>query len=209
MAKRILDELKAINRDISDTIIRKAIFEYFDEMEIPEDDKARRSKLCEELTFMLISLFAMANAEDRDYVVSRGVSQYLDILDKNGYNPDRYSDKVERAVESIVDTTIKNPDTEYFKSDERALLISETEANMIGNDDSLLEAIAEGKMWKTWNTLRDKRVRETHTEVDGLTIPIDEYFQVGNAELLYPCDEENGWNNPEELVNCRCSLSYS
>ena len=209
MAKRILDELKAINRDISDAIIRKAIFEYFDEMEIPEDDKARRSKLCEELTFMLISLFAMANAEDRDYVVSRGVSQYLDILDKNGYNPDRYSGKVERAVESIVDTTIKNPDTEYFKSDERALLISETEANMIGNDDSLLEAIAEGKMWKTWNTLRDKRVRETHTEVDGLTIPIDEYFQVGNAELLYPCDEENGWNNPEELVNCRCSLSYS
>ena len=103
MAKRILDELKAINRDISDAIIRKAIFEYFDEMEIPEDDKARRSKLCEELTFMLISLFAMANAEDRDYVVSRGVSQYLDILDKNGYNPDRYSGKVERAVESIVD----------------------------------------------------------------------------------------------------------
>lgn len=209
MASRIFDELKTINRDISDALIRKAIFEYFDEMEIPEEDKERRSRLCEQLTFMLISLFAMANADDREYVISRGVSQYLDILGQNGYDVDRNADRVERAVTSIVDTTIKNPDSEYFKSDERALLIGETETNMIGNDDSLMSAIAEGKQWKTWVTMRDKRVRETHTEVDGMTIPINDFFQVGDAEMLYPSDEENAYDYPEETVSCRCVLEYS
>ena len=209
MASRILDELKSINRDIADVVIRKAIFEYFDEMEIPEEDKARRSRLCEELTFMLISLFAMAEAEDREYVINRGVREYMDILNKNGYDTYRHSDRVERTVTSIVDTTLKNPDTEYFKSDERALLIGETETNMIGNDDSLLEAIAEGKQWKTWKAFHDNRTRDTHKEVDGVTVGIEEFFQVGNAELLYPCDEENGFDFPEELCNCRCVCMYN
>ena len=115
MAKRILDELKTIYQDVSDTIIRKAIFEYFDEMEIPEEDKARRSRLCEQLTFLLISLFAMTEGNDREYVIEHGVSQYLNILDINGYDSQRYADKVQKSIESIVDTTIKNPDTEYFK----------------------------------------------------------------------------------------------
>jgi len=209
MATRILDELKTINRDIADAVIRKAIFEYFDEMEIPEEDKARRSKLCEQLTFMLITLFVMANENDREYVVERGVSQYLNFLDQNGYDSSRYADRVQKSIESIVDTTIKNPDTEYFKSDERALLIGETETNMIGNDDSLMTAIAEGKKWKTWITMRDKRVRETHTQVDGVMIPIDEFFQVGDAQMLYPCDIENAYDSPDETQNCRCVLEYS
>ena len=209
MAKRILDELKTIYQDVSDTIIRKAIFEYFDEMEIPEEDKARRSRLCEQLTFLLISLFAMTEGNDREYVVEHGVSQYLNILDINGYDSQRYADKVQKSIESIVDTTIKNPDTEYFKSDERALLIGETQTNMIGNDDSLMSAIDEGKQWKTWVSFKDNRVRETHKAVDGMTIAINELFPVGEAELMYPCDEERGWNNPEELVNCRCVCEYS
>lgn len=208
MASRILDELKTINREISDAVIRRAIFEYFDEMEIPEEDKERRSKVCERLTFMLISLFALINEENRDDIIDRGIRQYLEILEENGYDVDRYSDRVERAITSIVDTTFKNPDSDYFTSDERALLIGETETNMIGNDDALMTALAEGKQWKTWLTMRDKRVRQTHTEIDGMMIPINEYFQVGDAQMLYPCDTENAYDNPEETINCRCILEF-
>lgn len=209
MAKRILDELKTINRDVSDAVIRKAIFEFFDEMEIPEADKARRSRLCEQLTFMLIALFAMAEGRDRELMRTYGVSQYENILRQNGYDAYRHSDRIANAIESIIDTTLKNPDVDYFKSDERALLIGETQANLIGNDEALMTAISEGKTMKTWVSFQDNRVRDTHRAVDGATIPIEEFFHVGNAELLYPCDEENGWEHPEELNNCRCVLEYS
>lgn len=55
---------------------------------------------------------------------------------------------------------------------------------------------------KTWVTMEDKRVRETHVEVNGTTEEIYEKFSVGGG-MLYPGDPAGG---AEEVVNCRCTL---
>jgi hypothetical protein len=54
---------------------------------------------------------------------------------------------------------------------------------------------------KTWTNAGDSRVRETHQEAEGQTVPIDEPYRVGGASLSYPGDP---FGPSEEVLNCRC-----
>lgn len=55
---------------------------------------------------------------------------------------------------------------------------------------------------KRWTTMGDKAVREAHTELEGVTLPINEYFEVNGARALAP-----GMFGRGDLdVNCRCVL---
>jgi len=96
----------------------------------------------------------------------------------------------------------------YFDSEDRAEFIAEDEANSIEGYEDFLVALMRGFTTKTWNTMQDKRVRDTHVKAEGQTVPIGEFFHVGNALLMSPRDTVNGADYPEELVNCRCWLTF-
>ena len=96
----------------------------------------------------------------------------------------------------------------YFDSEDRAEFIAEDEANSIEGYEDFLVALMRGFTTKTWNTMQDKRVRDTHVKAEGQTVPIGEFFHVGNALLMFPRDTVNGADYPEELVNCRCWLTF-
>jgi len=67
--------------------------------------------------------------------------------------------------------------------------------------DSYLEASEKGiKMKKTWIATLDDRVRDSHAELDGETVELNEKFSNG---LMYPRDP-NG--DPAEVYNCRCDM---
>lgn len=92
-------------------------------------------------------------------------------------------------------------------SENRAALIARTEMNGASNGGSLAAArLTSAAPYKTWVTAHDDRVRDDHAEVDGVTIPIAEPFDVGGSQMMYPGDQMNG--SPEELCNCRCTLVY-
>lgn len=59
------------------------------------------------------------------------------------------------------------------------------------------------KMLKRWSAIFDDKTRDNHRLLDGVTIPIDEKFEVEGYELEYPRDP-NG--EPEMIYNCRCRL---
>lgn len=96
----------------------------------------------------------------------------------------------------------------YFDSEDRAEFIAEDEANSIEGYEDFAIALARGFTTKTWRTMRDKRVRDTHVKAEGQTVLMDDFFAVGNAQLLFPRDTVNGADFPEELVNCRCWLIF-
>ncbi len=58
---------------------------------------------------------------------------------------------------------------------------------------------------KQWISFQDDRVRETHLEVNGELIGLNESFIVGGNECQYPHDESLP---PEEVINCRCNLLF-
>jgi len=62
--------------------------------------------------------------------------------------------------------------------------------------------------YKTWNTILDGRERITHNIADGQMQPIMMPFEVGSSLLMYPKDMSLD-ASLEEIINCRCSVSFS
>jgi uncharacterized protein with gpF-like domain len=58
---------------------------------------------------------------------------------------------------------------------------------------------------KTWTATEDAHTRESHADADGQTVPLDETFTVGGAELMFPGDPDGP---PEEIINCRCVVVH-
>lgn len=95
----------------------------------------------------------------------------------------------------------------YWLSYKRAEDIAKSEANTFLNYTDFVEAKAEGKTMKTWLTMLDDKVRNTHEEVEGRTIGIDESFVVGNSLMKFPHDLSES-PDPHEVIGCRCAVEY-
>lgn len=60
---------------------------------------------------------------------------------------------------------------------------------------------------KIWNAVDDRHTRETHAEADGQVVALSDPFEVGDSELMFPCDDSLG-ADIGELINCRCVVTY-
>lgn len=204
--------------------------EYFGDMEITPKQKKDREELAlilEDLFIVYLSLIRSEIETDslNEVYVKQDLTYSLyDILAEKDYFEEDQLDIyipniVNEVYKSTVDNVTKAPldydykgETPYWVSEDRAKFIAENEANTICHNKEYLEAVRTGKTHKIWMAFPDDRVRETHTIVNGAEIPIDAYFDVGAARMLFPKDLTSefstGADFPEEYVNCRCSVKY-
>lgn len=110
-------------------------------------------------------------------------------------------------AEDTVRTTTEHSSDAWYTSSDRAMYVAENESNTSFNYSEYRQAIEQGKTQKQWITMRDKRVRHTHAEVDGEVVGIDDIFLVGNSMMLFPKDDSLG-ASAKEIINCRCSVKY-
>ena len=188
--------------------------QYYAPMKITEAQKRKRIELAEQLEDVMIGLLSfMFYAQQQGTIpytdaYERAYEEYILILN-NILNPDEYLlNHAETVLTDIISVTYRHPDEEYYYSADRARLISENEANSIYNYDEFQDAIDNGYHYKTWETIMDGKERESHAEVNGVTIPINDVFHLQGGDCYYPRSDELGMSD-EEIVNCRCSLSYS
>ena len=209
------DELNKLYTEEKGDDLRSMPFEqYFGEMNLSREQKDRRTRTAEEIkAFMLVALqelyYEYVEGDYGTYDPTATIrDNYRSMLDRmaipltvlfEATHPDSVASEITVA-------TMNNEDDAYFYSEDRATLIAENEANSIWNDSEFQDALLTGKTKKQWVALMDKRTRDTHREVNGKTIPINEYFVVGEALLMYP---RMDCANPEEVINCRCSIIYS
>lgn len=58
---------------------------------------------------------------------------------------------------------------------------------------------------RTWRATKDKRTRDSHAEMDGQTVGLDEPFTAPSGEeIMFPGDPAA---SPEERINCRCTVT--
>lgn len=122
-------------------------------------------------------------------------------------NGDRYSTMAKRITERV--------DMDYKK----AVTIARTESHRVreaGFHDAgtdINEALKGGttsmRMFKTWITMKDERVRKSnkanHRKMDGVSIPLDEEFNLGRGiKAQAPSQSGDAAND----INCRCFLKY-
>lgn len=188
--------------------------EYFDKMSISDEQKALRiafSEKMEEVILFVLSLIEtmVENEEvDQEYIENELSKQYLAIAAIYFAVDDYITDYVRQFSHDVVQSTFDHIKEEYYLSRDRAMFISECEANTSLNYKEYTDAIKSGKKYKTWKDIGDKRERRTHLEVGGTTIPIKELFAVGDSLMLFPKDVSHGASS-KEIVNCRCSIQYS
>ncbi len=60
---------------------------------------------------------------------------------------------------------------------------------------------------KVWLATNDGHTRPTHREADGQTVDLDEPFEVGGEQLMYPGDVSLGATG-DQVVECRCTEYY-
>lgn len=99
--------------------------------------------------------------------------------------------------------------TEYYDGDgspEDAVKVADTEAVRIFNESGFNAAVSHGANYKTWHTMEDWRVRDTHAPLDLVKKGIsEEYHTFDGDSALAP----GGFDNPNNNCNCRCFLTFS
>lgn len=217
MAIRQFDEIYIpLEKEGQDKVL--AIRKFFEEMNLPGGEIERRIALAYDLESTFWLIFAMINVlltdgepiteEYVEYFAQYGQNGYREALDTHNFYRDKdfVNNRIAETVIGVINRTIANP-TEYSLSVDRAVTIAETETNVIGNFAEFTDAKDEGYTKKVWETMQDEAVRQTHVEADGSEIDIDEPFLVGGYEMMFPCDSSLG-AGAEEIVNCRCTVSY-
>lgn len=209
MAQRTFDELKSIRTELDELSAAREIEQYFSEMDLPEEEIELRIQVANDFQRFFRNLFLLMLTGEalREKYIDDIRSEYIRICDRYDLIPNMVH--IDRLAETIVDNTLQNIDTEWYTSIGRSVNIAESETNNSANYDDLQDAIESGLTQKTWVTMRDNKVRESHVVLDGATIGVDELFQVGDAEMRFPCDEELAFDYPEEIVGCRCTVIYS
>jgi len=84
--------------------------------------------------------------------------------------------------------------------------LAESEFHRVYNEAILDSAKVNGGKYKTWETMMDDRVRETHDYLEGVSIPLEEeFFTYDGDHGMYP----GGFQTAEENCNCRCYIKVS
>jgi hypothetical protein len=84
----------------------------------------------------------------------------------------------------------------------RADVIAATETAAAYGYASQQAALAAGIKYKKWlHSPIPKEPRPDHIAIDGLIVPIDEPYPVGDPLLMYPHAPDG---SPEDVINCRC-----
>jgi len=82
--------------------------------------------------------------------------------------------------------------------------LAESEFHRVYNTAILDSAEVLGAKTKTWKTMMDDRVRETHIYLEDITVPInEEFFTYDGDHAMYP----GGFMTAENNANCRCYVS--
>jgi hypothetical protein len=195
--------------------------EYFSKMSISDKEKQERIAFSEQMEEVVLYILALiettieSGESDQEYIQTQFYDKYLDVIASYMLIDTYIKQYALDVTKQIIDATFerfsaedKSITDDYYLSNDRAMFISECEANSILNYRQYSKAVKAGKTKKKWIDVGDKRERKTHLEVGETILPIDEPFSVGDSLLQFPKDTSLG-ASADEIVNCRCSIQYS
>lgn len=171
------------------------IRERFGKENLQKRDKREEEDIIDELLDLFLLAYAMGNSVTNDNLAS-------------DYAPDL--DEVMEVVDAkVAGKTWRERVEDYFANGgtgEDLARIADTETHRIANTAALDTARYAGARNKTWVTMLDDRVRDTHDYLEGETVGIDDDFYTydgdhASAPGLFELAENN--------VNCRCELLFS
>lgn len=140
------------------------------------------------------------------YAYCMGVQEVGDQL---GFEPVVDYDRMDSSVnKKVAGETYQQRVDEYIEMNDVESLnrVVETEFNRVFNESEMDTAKQGGAKYKTWVTMMDEKVRDTHSYLEGMTIPYDALFYTYDGDSA---PAPGGFNSVENNANCRCKLKFS
>ena len=178
----------------------------------PEQRKAVKEDRMDEILELLILSYLYGNEAANDMLYRTEIETRMQSetetvrivpIDTDSMNGSVYRDIAGENWEQRI--------SDYYDSEDGTaddvIRVLDTDSHRIYND--AIEDVGErssGRIYKTWRTMEDLRVRDPHAYLEGMTIPIDRRFYSYNGQSArYPGD----FGTPEMDCNCRCRIELS
>lgn len=173
-----------------------------------EERKRNKKRRIDEILEMLIIAYMFGN-ESGNYMLSGETAPTQD--DEELPIPIRVDSMNGSIFRKIADKTWEERVSEYLDDEagtvDEIIRVVDTDLNRVYNDSILdVGERADGTVMKTWETMMDDRVRDTHDYLQSTTIPIDRRFYTFDGDSArYPGD----FTLPQNNCSCRCRISLS
>jgi hypothetical protein len=173
-----------------------------------EQRRRNRDRRIDEILDMLIVAYMFGNEAGNEMLygptelpngdIKRTIDIDLDEMDDAIFRVIAGKDWQERVTEYLDDLQGTVDDI---------IRVVDTDMNRIYNDAVLdVGERSDGPVMKTWQTMMDDRVRDTHEYLQSETVPIDRRFYTFDGDSArYPGD----FADPQNNINCRCRISLS
>ena len=158
---------------------------------------------------LLIHAYLLGRKHTCDELDEADWAYYEDLLSEKE-QAERMADEIYKQYDG---KDVEDKVREYVSSGDEGrlgnLIASEYHRDYNAGGDSLAQDYKKktGNGYKkTWCTMMDDRVRDTHDPLEGVSVGEDEEFYTWDDDhALYP----GGFEKAENNVNCRCWLEYS
>ena len=159
------------------------------------DRREEEEDIIDELLDLFLLAYAMGNSVTNENLSSN-------------YEPS--ADDVMKVVdEKVAGKTWRERIEEYFANGGTGAdlaRIADTEMHRIANTAALDTAKKAGAKRKTWVTMMDDKVRDTHSPLEGVSAPIDGEFVTWDGDKA---QAPGLFSLPQNNINCRCELLFS
>ena len=174
--------------------------EWLDSLE-PSEVMEQKRRICDDLWELLEYLYMLGFEEARKElgVIAEDVesvlpSDYKDAMDESIYRKFDGLDFADRTL-SYAELGDK----------ESIVRVAETDGHRVYQDGGYQGAKGYART-KTYETMQDLKVRDTHDYLQGITVGIDEEFYTFDGDSArYPGD----FKTPQNNINCRCCVTYN
>ena len=194
----------------------------------PEERKRRKRDRIDEILEMLIMAYMFGNESANTMLFGPDIVDTIDPDEPNRPVRIDVDDMNKSVFKDIAGKDWEQRVSEYYDSDsgtvDDVIRVVDTDMNRIYNDSVLdvgekansgrVEWTNEdvpapdpnGKVMKTWVTMADDMVRDTHDYLEGTSVPVDSrFYTFDNDYARYPGD----FQLPQNNINCRCRISLS
>jgi len=162
-------------------------------------DEPNRAIMQSQIEDDLEDLLIMAYVMGSDYA-----KRVLDIEDEEAESVDRMSSVINQPIEG---KTWKERVREHAQNGDFGMIetVIRTEADRVYNEavEQTAEESEIPNIYKTWVTMDDEKVRDTHWHLRGMTVPLNDYFYTFNYDRA---KAPHGFGVASEDCNCRCRL---
>lgn len=152
----------------------------------------------EDILDELLDLFLLSYARANEVTNAKLSSDWIPSI----------QDVMETVNEKVAGKTWEERIKEWFDNGgtgDDIIRIAETESHRIANHSALDTAKKAGATKKTWLTMMDDKVRESHDYLLGVTVGIDDEFITFDGDRA---QAPSMFSLPENNINCRCELEF-